>query len=276
MDMSRRPSRPTLAEHTCARVPRTYYAASATAIVGLVIFALYACRQQLYMGVNEYIMWSESLGYVGLLFVAFGMFATQILPLPFLFIGLCITSTFSLGFLPAISPLCIGTVSGMAFAWFLCHSNLRPFILSKLENVEAMHLLHKELVDHHWKIIVVMRLSPIPIGLQNVMLGLVMTGTEAFWRYVLGSSAIIIPEILIYMLAGSTMKDISEFMVGHVQLGPWEQFLLVLQMAGAVAFFWGVYRYGSKVANDVYAKIVDQEEQMQMLQSQNQDFNNNV
>eukprot|EP00002_Diphylleia_rotans_P002613 TRINITY_DN11656_c0_g1_i2.p1 TRINITY_DN11656_c0_g1~~TRINITY_DN11656_c0_g1_i2.p1 ORF type:complete len:187 (-),score=28.08 TRINITY_DN11656_c0_g1_i2:28-588(-) len=95
------------------------------------IFAMYQCRQQFYGAVNSYVLWSESLGGLGLFFVAFGMFITQLLPIPFLFIGLCVTATFSLGFGQAFTPLCVGTLAGLVFTWCICHSSLRylPFTL---------------------------------------------------------------------------------------------------------------------------------------------------
>eukprot|EP00002_Diphylleia_rotans_P002612 TRINITY_DN11656_c0_g1_i1.p1 TRINITY_DN11656_c0_g1~~TRINITY_DN11656_c0_g1_i1.p1 ORF type:complete len:280 (-),score=60.78 TRINITY_DN11656_c0_g1_i1:344-1183(-) len=231
------------------------------------IFAMYQCRQQFYGAVNSYVLWSESLGGLGLFFVAFGMFITQLLPIPFLFIGLCVTATFSLGFGQAFTPLCVGTLAGLVFTWCICHSSLRPWITSSMSNTEVMEHLHRELSDHHWKIVIVMRLSPIPIGFQNVMLSLVMAGSDAFWRYIVGSMVIIIPETFVYMIAGGTMKDISDFMMGHVALGAWERSLLILQIFGAVCFFYGLYRYGTRFIDEIYARILEIEEQQTQLQN---------
>eukprot|EP00002_Diphylleia_rotans_P035250 TRINITY_DN7675_c0_g1_i2.p1 TRINITY_DN7675_c0_g1~~TRINITY_DN7675_c0_g1_i2.p1 ORF type:complete len:251 (+),score=44.84 TRINITY_DN7675_c0_g1_i2:120-872(+) len=196
---------------------------------------------------------------IGLTFVSVGVFLCQFLPMPFLYIGLCVLSSFTFGFFQSFVPLYFGTISGMIAVWIVCLTSLRPWLMSQISHLDAFRHVHRELDAHQWKIVLILRLSPIPVGLQNFVLSLILSGGDAFWRYMVGSCCIVLPETLVYMAIGGTIKDVSEFVLGEATPTPWESGLMALQMLGAVCFLAGIITIGSRLVKDVYANLSENE-----------------
>ncbi len=109
-----------------------------------------------------------------------------------------------------------GAVLGAALAFLVG----RHFVRLRIENItrdsRKFQLIDEAICRHGWKIIALMRLSPlIPFNLSNYFYGVTNVG---FWPYVLASAAGMLPGTLFYAYLGAAgMAGLDE---GEMQLPP--------------------------------------------------------
>ncbi len=154
----------------------------------------------------ELVSWVRGLGWSGA--VVYG--AVYVVATVALVPGLILT--LGAGFLygPFFGALLVlvCSVGGASAAFFIARSWWRPWVLRKLHKREALLSLDKRVASDGWKIVLLLRLSPmVPFSILNYLLGV----TQLSFRAYVGATALgMIPGILLYSYLGSALNSIGD------------------------------------------------------------------
>jgi uncharacterized membrane protein YdjX (TVP38/TMEM64 family) len=174
--------------------------------------------------------WVGNLGFLGILFMAVLMTVGSLCLLPaspfvvgsgvvFGFWGGCLSST-------------IGIVLGATTGFFLSRWFLRQDIADRLRRNPTYRAIDLAIADEGWKIVALLRLSPMPFGLANYFYGL--TGVS-FWPYLLTSILGSLPSTALFCYLGSAGKaSLSEMANGRFGHSPGEYALLILGVSAVI------------------------------------------
>ena len=173
--------------------------------------------------------WVGNLGFLGILLLAALMTVGSLCLLPAS--PFVVGSAVVFGFWGGCLSATIGIVLGATIGFFLSRWFLRQDIADRLRRNPTYRAIDLAIADEGWKVVALLRLSPMPFGLANYFYGL--TGV-AFWPYLLTSILGSLPSTALFCYLGSAGKaSLTEMANGRFGHTPGEYALLILGI-GAV------------------------------------------
>ena len=173
--------------------------------------------------------WVGNLGFLGILLLAVLMTVGSLCLLPAS--PFVVGSGVVFGFWGGCLSATIGIVLGATIGFLLSRWFLRQDIADRLRRNPTYRAIDLAIADEGWKVVALLRLSPMPFGLANYFYGL--TGV-AFWPYLLTSILGSLPSTALFCYLGSAGKaSLTEMANGRFGRTPGEYALLILGI-GAV------------------------------------------
>ena len=186
--------------------------------------------------------WIGNLGPLGVfllsLFLAIG--SLFFMPAsPFIIAGAAVFG-FPLGVLGALTGIALGAAGGFSLSrWFL-----RDEISSRLRKHTTFRAIDTAIEKEGWKIVILLRLCPIPFGLANYLYGLTAV---PFRAYVIASVIGSLPGLLLFCQLGSAGKaELEAIASGHTGNSAGQIILLSISIAATVSAIVLLPRFARK------------------------------
>ena len=186
--------------------------------------------------------WIGNLGPLGVfllsLFLAIG--SLFFMPAsPFIIAGAAVFG-FPLGVLGALTGIALGAAGGFSLSrWFL-----RDEISSRLRKHTTFRAIDTAIEKEGWKIVILLRLCPIPFGLANYLYGLTAV---PFRAYVIASVIGSLPGLLLFCQLGSAGKaELEAIASGHTGNSAGQLILLSISIAATVSAIVLLPRFARK------------------------------
>jgi uncharacterized membrane protein YdjX (TVP38/TMEM64 family) len=201
-------------------------------------------------GAQDLCRWIGQLGLVGLALISLLLAVGSICLLPAtpFVIAAAAVFDFPLGVLASIAGLALGSSGG----FLLSRAFLRKDVVSRLRKHPTFRAIDIAVEREGWKIVLLLRLCPIPFGLANYLYGL--TGVP-FCQYLLASIVGSLPAALLFCQLGSAGKvSLDAIASGHIAGGAGQIFLLALSLLVTIAGILLLPRF-ARNAVAKYAKV---------------------
>jgi uncharacterized membrane protein YdjX (TVP38/TMEM64 family) len=174
--------------------------------------------------------WVGSLGPTGILLVALflGIGSLFFLPAsPFIIAGSAVFG-FPLGLVGALTGVALGAAGGFCLSrWFL-----RKEISAHFRRHSTFRAIDMAIEKEGWKIVILLRLCPIPFGLANYLYGLTAVH---FRSYLIATMLGGLPSTLLFCQLGSAGKaGLDALSSGHLGRSTGEMIFLGLSMTASV------------------------------------------
>jgi uncharacterized membrane protein YdjX (TVP38/TMEM64 family) len=174
--------------------------------------------------------WLGGLGVVGAVLFAVLIAASSLCLLPaspFIIVASAVFG-FSLGLLTSA----VGIILGAASGYLLSRLFLRKDLADQLKERPTFKAIDQAIAEEGWKIVLLLRLCPIPFGLANYLYGLTAV---PFLPYLITSFVGAIPGMFLFSQLGSAGKaGIQALASGNLHKGGGEIVLLVLSLAASI------------------------------------------
>jgi uncharacterized membrane protein YdjX (TVP38/TMEM64 family) len=174
----------------------------------------------------DFIQYVRSLGWVGFLLYALAYIAGTVL----LFPGTLLTVGSGFLYGPVWGTLLVSpaSVAGATIAFVLARSFARDWIAKKVQKYPRFAAIDRAVGRHSFKTVLLLRLQPVnlPFAVLNYALGLTSVRLR---DYILASWLGMLPETILYVYAGSVVRDLASVLSGGFSwVSPWQKLL-----------FWG-------------------------------------
>jgi uncharacterized membrane protein YdjX (TVP38/TMEM64 family) len=175
-------------------------------------------------------IWVGSLGPLGVFLLALFLAIGSLLFLPaspFIIAGSAVFG-FPLGVLGALTGLALGASGGFCLSrWFL-----RKDISARFRKHATFRAIDMAIEKEGWKIVILLRLCPIPFGLANYLYGLTAV---RFRPYLIASLIGGLPSLLLYCQLGTAGKaGLDAIASGHLVHGTGELVVFGISMVATV------------------------------------------
>ena len=174
--------------------------------------------------------WLGGLGVIGaaLFAVLIAVSSLCLLPASPFIIAASAVFGFSLGLLTSA----VGIILGAASGYLLSRLFLRRDLADQLKGRPTFKAIDQAIAEEGWKIVLLLRLCPIPFGLANYLYGLTAI---RFLPYLLTSFLGAIPGMILFSHLGSAGKaGLQAIASGNLNKGAGEIALLVLSVAATI------------------------------------------
>jgi len=169
------------------------------------------------------LQWIASIGWWGNFMIIIMLILTSF-PIPMGSTPLALTAGFLYGVVIGLFTTLVGTILGAAIAFIICKRWLKLWVQEKLNKQVAMAALMTAVNRHAFKICFLMRMAPIPIGIQNALLSI---SKIDFKVYMISSTLGLLPELLLLVYFGSTTKEFTDLINGNINYGFLQQVLMI-------------------------------------------------
>jgi uncharacterized membrane protein YdjX (TVP38/TMEM64 family) len=174
--------------------------------------------------------WLGGLGVIGAALFAVLIAASSLCLLPAspFIIAASAVFGFSLGLLTSA----VGIILGAASGYLLSRLFLRKDLADQLKGRPTFKAIDQAIAEEGWKIVLLLRLCPIPFGLANYLYGLTAI---RFLPYLLTSFLGAVPGMILFSHLGSAGKaGLQALASGNLNKGVGEIALLVLSVAATI------------------------------------------
>ncbi len=174
--------------------------------------------------------WLGGLGVIGaaLFAVLIAVSSLCLLPASPFIIAASAVFGFSLGLLTSA----VGIILGAASGYFLSRLFLRKDVADQLKGRPTFKAIDQAIAEEGWKIVLLLRLCPIPFGLANYLYGLTAI---PFLPYLITTFLGAVPGLLLFSHLGSAGKaGLQALASGNLNKGGGEIVLLGLSLAATI------------------------------------------
>ena len=174
--------------------------------------------------------WIGHLGLLGVFLLSLLLAAGSLFFMPaspFVIAGAAVFG-FPLGVLGAVAGLTLGAAAGFSLSrWFL-----RNEISARLRKHTTFRAIDTAIEKEGWKIVILLRLCPVPFGLANYLYGLT---SVPFRAYILASVIGSLPGLLLFCQLGSAGKaGLEAIASGHLGNSTGGLIMLAISIASTV------------------------------------------
>ena len=174
--------------------------------------------------------WLGGLGVIGAALFAVLIAASSLCLLPAS--PFIIAASALYGFYLGLLTSAVGILLGAASGYLISRLFLRKDLADQLKERPTFRAIDQAIAEEGWKIVLLLRLCPIPFGLANYLYGLTAV---PFVPYLVTSFLGAIPGMILFSHLGSAGKaGIQALASGDLNKGGGEIALLVLSLAAAI------------------------------------------
>ncbi|MFZ0506081.1 MAG: VTT domain-containing protein [Chthoniobacterales bacterium] len=213
------------------------------AIGTIIVLATVAYFFPLVPALEHVSAWLGGLGLIGAALFAVLIAASSLCLLPAspFIIAASAVFGFSLGLLTSSVGIILGASSG----YFLSRLFLRKDLADQLKERPTFKAIDQAIAEEGWKIVLLLRLCPIPFGLANYLYGLTAI---PFVPYLLTSFLGAVPGMILFSHLGAAGKaGLQALAAGNLNKGGGELALLGLSLAAAMVLVFLVPRLARRV-----------------------------
>jgi uncharacterized membrane protein YdjX (TVP38/TMEM64 family) len=186
--------------------------------------------------------WIGSLGPVGVVVIALAMAVGSLVFLPASPFILASAAAFGFGW--GLLGAAIGVTLGAAAGFLLSRSFLRQDISTRFRKHATFRAIDLAIAQEGWKIVILLRLCPIPFGLANYLYGLTSVGFRPYlFATLLGS----LPSTALLCQLGATGKaGLEAILSGHSEKGPGQLIFMGISVLATVAAIVLIPRFAKR------------------------------
>jgi uncharacterized membrane protein YdjX (TVP38/TMEM64 family) len=149
--------------------------------------------------------WIENLGLAGMaLFVAAYVAATVLLVPTWIF-TLAAGAVFGVG--RGLALVVVSAVAGATLSFLLARWGFRARVSPTIERRPLLDAVDRALQQKGWQVVTLLRLTPIPFGVQNYVLGL---SRVKLAHFIPATAAGIVPGTTLYLFVGASGREALE------------------------------------------------------------------
>lgn len=138
---------------------------------------------------------------------------------------------------------CLGLFVGGWLAFLLCSKLLKRPVLKYAKGKPKLAAILKALRENGWYVSIALRISPVPLGLQNGLLAV----TVPFSTF-MGSLPFAFPEQVLFAYFGREANQLMDLIAGK-QVHPAQVYLMVFDVVVGLLLFGGTVYFGKKIVN---------------------------
>ncbi len=222
----------------------------AVAIAFLIVLAITSYFFPVVPALQNLCTWVGSLGLLGVLLLALFLAIGSLFFLPaspFIIAGSAVFG-FPLGVVGAITGLALGASGGFCLSrWFL-----RKEISAQFRKHATFRAIDIAIEKEGWKIVILLRLCPIPFGLANYLYGLTAV---RFRAYLIASLIGGLPSLLLFCQLGSAGKaELDAIASGHLGRSTGEMVVLGISMVATLCAIVLIPMFARKAVQK-YARV---------------------
>lgn len=135
------------------------------------------------------------------------------------------------GIINATVTVSLGTVGGSLLGFWSCRKLFKGWFQEKVNQSPTLHAFMSIIESHGFKLVLIMRMAPIPFGVQN---GLFSISNISGLSFSLATFIGVFPEIVMLVYMGTTMRDLSEIASGDFKLDTTQKIMLGLEIGMSV------------------------------------------
>jgi uncharacterized membrane protein YdjX (TVP38/TMEM64 family) len=186
--------------------------------------------------------WIGGLGPIGVVVIALLMAIGSLIFLPASPFVIASAAVFGFGW--GLACAAIGVTLGAAVGFLLSRSFLRQDISTHFRKHATFRAIDMAIAKEGWKIVILLRLCPIPFGLANYLYGLTAVGFRPYlFATILGS----LPSTLLFCQLGATGKAGLEALAsGHSEKGPGQLIFMGISVLATVAAIILIPRFAKR------------------------------
>ncbi|KAM9968739.1 hypothetical protein ACTFIW_000613 [Dictyostelium discoideum] len=202
-----------------------------TFIFGLIV--IFACIFYFSKNLVSFLEFVKELGLLGNVILGIAFLPTGIpLAIFSIYIPLTLSAGFIYGFVPGFITVAIGSAISASFGFWTTRKLSLKFFESKIEQSPKLSSLRNRVEQHPFKIIIIMRLLPIPFGIQN---GLCAVTRISYTKFIYSSVIGLTFENLLLSYLGSSIKSITDITNGHQNaFSSYQQGLIAIAIVAAI------------------------------------------
>jgi uncharacterized membrane protein YdjX (TVP38/TMEM64 family) len=138
---------------------------------------------------------------------------------------------FLYGILLGALTIFVGCALGAAASYFVCQRFMRQWIERKVRNSRKLSAVMVAAKKNGFKISILLRFIPIPVGIQT---GLLAISNIRFPVFMLGSLLGMLPEQLLFAYWGDAAKDLAQIASGEADMSPAKIAFMVVGVVVAI------------------------------------------
>lgn len=154
----------------------------------------------------------------------------------------------------------VSSAIGSCLVFYICHTTWRSRMERFLSGKPKLEMFMKAIKENGWKLVLLGRVTPIPIGLVNVIYG--VSGIS-FRTFAIASVAGLLPEQVMITFLGTKMGSLSDIISGEREMEQPEKIALILELVLLVALFIFVGYIGKRVMKKVEAESARREQELE-------------
>ena len=240
---------------TCPWTPGGYLRfLTVLAMIGLVGLLFYFFMHPEW--VNDFFTWIKDLGKIGEAVCIIFLIITQ-LPMAYGYVVVAMMCGLLYGLAWGFIFVVIATLIGLPAAFYLTDKLMRKYIEAKVAKSLRLRALLFTAKKNGFKISILVRLMPVPVGLIS---GLLCVADINFTHFYIGSLIGLLPEMFFYVLIGSSAKDALELTSGETKMTTEQKIFFALAGISGVVFGVVVLYYGRKAVNQAMKEMEEEEE----------------
>eukprot|EP01116_Phalansterium_solitarium_P017488 TRINITY_DN4316_c0_g1_i1.p1 TRINITY_DN4316_c0_g1~~TRINITY_DN4316_c0_g1_i1.p1 ORF type:complete len:280 (+),score=17.48 TRINITY_DN4316_c0_g1_i1:167-1006(+) len=195
------------------------------------------------------LVWLASIGLYGNLILVL-CFLVASFPVPVGTTPLMLSCGFLYGLAAGIVTVMIGSMFGASVSFYGCRLVFKNWVENEVRKSKAMLVLMKALDENAFKLCVLVRLLPVPYGLQNAMFAI---SKMEFSTYFTASWLGLLPEMLVIVYIGSSAKELSDMVTGGSSYSRLQTSVLIGQLVLSLLVIIAVVIKGRKLLSDAMA-----------------------
>ncbi|KNC50543.1 SNARE associated Golgi protein [Thecamonas trahens ATCC 50062] len=220
--------------------------------VAMALGGMVAVGATVYYGLlTPYLEWIAALGLWGNALMVVSFVPVSV-PFVMGYTPLTLATGYIYGIYGGIVTSQIGALLGACVAFVGTRMLCRDALRAKLDKSLKFRGFMKAVESHGFKIVVLMRLVPVPFGIQN---GAFAVSNISFGRYMVATALGVLPGQVMINYFGTTIHSLGDILSGKHEFSEWQTYMLYSQGL-VVAFLFVFLGYLSKRAM-AYAELDD-------------------
>lgn len=210
------------------------------------VSALFYFRPDL---LEKVIIFIKDLGFWGYLLMGFSFLVVSF-PLTIGCVVLALCCGFIYGLVLGSVIACVGLFVGGVLAYYVCAKLLRKPVLRYARPKPKFNAILRALQENAWYVSVALRVSPVPLGLQNGLLAV----TVPFHVY-MGSLPFAFPEQILFAYFGHEANQLMDVLSGKASLHTGQVWLMVFDVVVGLGLFVACVIFGRRIINKAMSGV---------------------
>jgi len=214
-------------------IVRIILASILCACLGIIIW-LFTKPQKM----KKLILWLRDLGWRGNL-ICCAVFILTTLPFGTGYTEVAIACGFLYKLWLGVATTFVGVVIiGSPIAFFMCKFLFRNPVIKYINKKPKLKILLKAVQANGFTIIFMMRLTPVPMGIQNALFAI---SDISFWVFITATALGLLPEMFVWVFLGKSIQDVSEIVTNNRPMDTTHKVIIGVQITVTLLLLIGVF-----------------------------------
>jgi len=202
------------------------------------------------------LQWVRSSGIWGNLVLILALIISS-LPIAIGYTALALVCGFIYGIFEGALTVLIGaSLLGCSISFWICGHLGRDYVASKIASTKTSHAFVKAIRNNGFKITVLFRFTPIPLGIQNALFAVCGIPYRVF---IVATVIGMFPEALLWCYLGHTAQTLTDVLNNKTSFGTAQQILVSVEVIAVILLGSIIIYFVRKSVREVIDKYSDDE-----------------